>query len=257
MLTYRNTNIFFVVILLLLAVSDYFYDIHWSVYLLVALLYSVILFYGCSYISSNFFLPVICAADTTEKEIAISFDDGPVEHYTPQILQVLKDYDVKAAFFCIGNRIKPSSQIFKNLHAEGHIIGNHSYSHHFFFDLFSSGTMLSELELTNRIAKEEIGLQPKLFRPPYGVINPKLKKAIEKGKYITVGWSVRSMDTKIRDEEKLLKKINSMLKPGAVFLFHDTSATTLAILPSFIQQAKESGYKIVRLDKLLNVQAYA
>ena len=65
------------------------------------------------------------------------------------------------------------------------------------------------------------------------------------------------MDTKIKDEEKLLKKINNLLKPGAVFLFHDTSATTLAILPSFIQQVKENGYKIVRLDKLLKVQAYA
>ena len=117
--------------------------------------------------------------------------------------------------------------------------------------------MLSELELTDRMVREETGVQPKLFRPPYGVINPNLKKAIEKGDYIPIGWSVRSLDTKIKDEEKLLKKINSLLKPGAVFLFHDTSATTLAILPSFIQQVKENGYKIVRLDKLLNVQAYA
>ena len=256
MLTYRNTNIFFVVILLLLAVSDYFYDIHWSIYLLVALLYGAILFYGCSYINSNFFLPVICKADTTEKEIAISFDDGPVENYTPQILKVLKDNDVKAAFFCIGNRIKPSSQIFKNLHEEGHLIGNHSYSHHFFFDfflgnnVFRTGTNQPHYKRGNRSSAKII--QTALWR-----LNPNLKKAIEKGKYITVGWSVRSMDTKIRDKEKLLKKINNLLKPGAVFLFHDTSATTLAILPSFIQQAKENGYKIVRLDKLLNVQAYA
>jgi len=257
MLTYRNTNIFFGLILLVLAGSDYFYNIHWLAYLLIVFLYSLVLFYGCSFINSNFFLPVICDAKTAEKEIAISFDDGPVENYTPQILQVLKEHDVKAAFFCIGNRIKPQSGIFKALHDEGHIIGNHSYSHHFFFDLFSWGSMLSELQLTNRIIEEETGLRVKLFRPPYGVINPNLKKAIEKGKYTTVGWSVRSMDTKIKDENKLLEKVNSSLKPGAVFLFHDTSATTLAILPSFIQRAKESGYKIVRLDKMLNVQAYA
>ena len=257
MLTYRNTNIFFGLILLVLAVSDYFYNIHWLAYLLIVFLYSLVLFYGCSFINSNFFLPVICDANSREKEIAISFDDGPVENYTPQILQVLKEHDVKAAFFCIGNRIKPQSGIFKVLHDEGHIIGNHSYSHHFFFDLFSWGSMLSELQLTNRIIEEETGLRVKLFRPPYGVINPNLKKAIEKGKYTTVGWSVRSMDTKIKDKNMLLEKVNSSLKPGAVFLFHDTSATTLAILPSFIQGAKESGYKIVRLDKMLNVQAYA
>jgi len=257
MLTYRNTNILFGLILLVLAVSDYFYDIHWVVYLLLVLLYSLVLFYGCAYINSNFFLPVICAANTIEKEIAISFDDGPVEKYTPQILQILNEHDVKAAFFCIGNRIKPRAGIFEILHKEGHLIGNHSYSHHFFFDLFSSGSMLSELQLTNRIVEEETGLRPKLFRPPYGVINPNLKKAIERGNYTTVGWSVRSMDTRIKDEARLLEKINNSVKPGAVFLFHDTSATTLAILPSFIQRAKENGYKFVRLDKMLNVQAYA
>ncbi len=82
MLNYRNTNIFFVVVLLMLAISDYFYGIHWIIYLFIALLYSVILFYGCSYINSNFFLPVICSAKTGKKEIAISFDDGPVENYT-------------------------------------------------------------------------------------------------------------------------------------------------------------------------------
>jgi peptidoglycan/xylan/chitin deacetylase (PgdA/CDA1 family) len=89
------------------------------------------------------------------------------------------------------------------------------------------------------------------------VINPNLKKAIMKGGYTPVGWSVRSMDTVIKDEKKLLDKIKASLKPGAVFLFHDTQKTTLNVLPEFIQEVKNSGYAIVPLDKLLHLTPYA
>ena len=100
-------------------------------------------------------------------------------------------------------------------------------------------------------------LLPKLFRPPYGVTNPNVKKAIINGGYTPVGWSVRSMDTVIKDENKLLKKINTAIKPGAVFLFHDTSKTTVGVLPKFMQEVKKRGYHIVPLDKLLALTAYA
>jgi peptidoglycan/xylan/chitin deacetylase (PgdA/CDA1 family) len=96
-----------------------------------------------------------------------------------------------------------------------------------------------------------------LFRPPYGVTNPNLKKAIVEGNYIPVGWSMRSMDTVIKDEKKLFNKVISKIKPGAVFLFHDTSNATVAILPAIIKHIHENGYEIIRLDKMLNLQAYA
>lgn len=105
--------------------------------------------------------------------------------------------------------------------------------------------------------KRVTGLQPRLFRPPYGVTNPNLKKAIINGNYIPVGWSVRSMDTVIKEEEKLLEKINRSIKPGAVFLFHDTSKTTLNVLPAFIKEVKNRGYNIIPLDKLLHLNPYA
>lgn len=101
------------------------------------------------------------------------------------------------------------------------------------------------------------GLKPILFRPPYGVTNPNLKKAIINGNYKPVGWSVRSMDTVIKDEKKLLSKINNALRPGAVFLFHDTSKTTLNVLPEFIKEVKSQGYHIIPLDKLLLLKPYA
>ena len=206
---------------------------------------------------SNFFIKIVCKAETDKKEIAISFDDGPAANYTPEILQLLKEENVKATFFCIGNRIAGNEHILKQIKEEGHIIGNHSYSHHFWFDMYSAKKMQNDLKQMDNEVERAVGLKPKLFRPPYGVTNPNVKKAIINGGYTPVGWSVRSMDTVIKDKNKLLSKINAGIKPGAVFLFHDTSKTTLNVLPEFIQEVKKRGYEIIPLDKLLALTAYA
>ncbi|MEO6546745.1 MAG: polysaccharide deacetylase family protein [Ferruginibacter sp.] len=234
-----------------------FVDVPFILYPALVLIYSGIVFYGCYYVHSAFFLPVICSAETSAMEIAISFDDGPSNNFTPSVLQLLKEQDVEAAFFCIGNRIAGNEILLQKIQQEGHIIGNHSYSHHRWFDLFSAKKMIADLKMMDQETERVTGLQPKLFRPPYGVTNPNVKKAVVKGGYIPVGWSVRSMDTVIRDETYLLNKINKAVKPGAIFLFHDTSKTTLAVLTAFIQKVKGSGYKIVRLDKLLHLKPYA
>ena len=257
MLNFRNTNIFFITLLVVLIGIHINYDLPVYIYPLVLVAYSLIVFYSCYYVGSNFFIKIICSADTSRKEIAISFDDGPAINHTPEILQLLQQDNIKATFFCIGNRIAGNENILRQIKEDGHIIGNHSYSHHFWFDMFSSKKMLEDLRMMDEELKRVTGLQPKLFRPPYGVTNPNLKKAIVAGNYTPVGWSVRSMDTVIKDEKKLLDKINRSITPGAVFLFHDTSATTLHVLPAFIKEVKNSGYQIIPLDKLLHLTPYA
>ena len=113
------------------------------------------------------------------------------------------------------------------------------------------------MKLMDAIVNEYTGLTPKLFRPPYGVTNPNVKKAIINGGYTPVGWSLRSMDTVIKDEKKLLEKVKQSINPGTIILFHDTSKTTLGILPEFIRYVKANGYEIVRLDKMVNLSVYA
>jgi peptidoglycan-N-acetylglucosamine deacetylase len=257
MLNFRNTNIFFISLLVVLIGVHIKFGLPVYIYPLIFVVYSLIVFYGCYYVGSNFFIKVICSAKTHQKEIAISFDDGPATNYTAEILQLLKQDNIKAAFFCIGNRIAGNENIVQQIKDEGHIIGNHSYSHHFWFDMFSSKKMLEDMKRMDHEIEKVTGIRPKLFRPPYGVTNPNLKKAIIKGDYIPVGWSVRSMDTVIEDEKKLLRNITRSLKPGAVFLFHDTSKTTLNVLPEFIKEVKNKGYHIIPLDKLLHLNPYA
>lgn len=257
MLNFRNTNIFFIVLLVIVAGLHIYAGVPWFVYAFLLLAYSGIVFYGCYFIEAQFFLPVACFAKTDQKQIALSFDDGPARQFTGEMLQVLKDQEVSAAFFCIGKNIGENQQLIQQVHQQGHLLANHSYSHHFWFDLFSSAKMLQDLQRADAEMKRVTGLRPRLFRPPYGVTNPNLKKAILAGGYTPIGWNVRSMDTVIKDEQKLLERVKRSLKPGAIFLFHDTSRTTLAILPIFIQWVKQQGYEIVRLDKLLNLQPYA
>lgn len=256
MLNFRNTNIFFIVLLAALVSIHILYGLPVYIYFLLLFTWSLMVFWGCVNVSSGFFLPIICKAITDKKEIAVSFDDGPAANYTPEILQILKTENVKATFFCIGNRIAGNEDIIKQIHNEGHLIGNHSFSHHFWFDMYSAKKMQDDLKMMDAEMERVLGLKPKLFRPPYGVTNPNLKKAIIKGGYTPVGWSVRSMDTVKKDEKKLFNKINAGIKPGAVFLFHDTCKITLQVLPDFIKEVKKRGYDIVPLDKLLALTAY-
>ena len=257
MLNFRNTTIFFVVLLFILIGVHIQYGVPVYIYPLLLIVYSLIVFYGCYYVGSNFFIKIVCEANTDKKEIAISFDDGPGKNYTPEILQILNSENIQAAFFCIVNRIAGNEDIVRQIKEAGHIIGNHSFSHHFWFDLYSAKKMQADLEQMDESMNTVTGLKPKLFRPPYGVTNPNVKKAIINGGYTPVGWSVRSMDTVIKDENKLLNKINTAIKSAAVFLFHDTSKITVDVLPKFIQEVKKRGYHIVPLDKLLALNAYA
>ncbi|MGE9311156.1 polysaccharide deacetylase family protein [Niabella sp. CJ426] len=257
MLTFRNTNIVFVVLLSALIVLDLQYEVPVLSYILLAISYSLILFYGSYFVHSQFYMKAICKADTVEKKIALTFDDGPLNNYTPQILSILEACKVRATFFCIGKNAAMHADLLKQVHEQGHIIGSHSYSHGFWFDLLSSKKMEADLQQAHHLFQNELGLNVKWFRPPYGVTNPNLKKAVERMGYTAIGWNVRSMDTVAKDDQGLLNKLKQSLKPGGIFLFHDTMAVTVSVLADFIIYAQQQGYEITPLDKLLNLQPYA
>jgi peptidoglycan/xylan/chitin deacetylase (PgdA/CDA1 family) len=201
-------------------------------------------------------MDVACNAATTKNEIALTFDDGPVEKNTEQILDILKSNGVEATFFCIGERISQNPSIIKRMDAENHLIGNHSFTHHFFFDLFSKEKMKQEINDTNQALEKITNRKMKFFRPPYGVTTPVLAKAIQETGLRPIGWNVRSMDTVIKNEKQLLSKIKGKLKAGDVLLFHDTATVTINSLQTILNEIKQQGLQPVRLDKLFNTEAY-
>lgn len=226
-------------------------------YFLCAIAYLLLLFYGSYFVQSQFYMKTVCKANTSEKKIALTFDDGPLYNYTPQVLSVLKTHNVAATFFCIGKNAAAHTALLRQIHQQGHIVGSHSFSHGLWFDLLSAKKMEADLRQAHAVFKKELDCDVKWFRPPYGVTNPNLKKAVARMGYTAIGWNVRSMDTVAKDEQVLLRKLKQLLQPGAIFLFHDTMAITVKVLPHFIIYAQQQGYEIVPLDKLLNLQPYA
>ncbi|MEC5146745.1 polysaccharide deacetylase family protein [Chitinophaga sp. 212800010-3] len=258
MLNNKIVNIIAVSCLLLLLAADKIlaWNISFWLYGLPLLIFLPFTIHGAININSGFFVKALCEADTEEKVVALSFDDGPLPEYTPAVLDILKQAQVPAAFFCIGKNITGNESLLKRIYEEGHVIGNHTYSHHFWFDMKLSGSMLHDMQQMDTLTVDTTGLQPRLFRPPYGVTNPNLARAIKRGHYLPVGWSIRSLDTVAKNEQELLQRVLTQLKPGAVILLHDTCAVTAAVLPEMIKHIREQGYRLERIDKMLNVRAY-
>jgi len=215
----------------------------------------VLLVLGSIKINWNFYLTSYGHEKRQIPKIALTFDDGPDAQYTPQILEILKRNDVKATFFCVGNKIEINPDIFSKIVEDGHIVGNHSYTHSFWFDFFSPMRMVREIRQTDQLIKKHTGKKPWLFRPPYGVTNPFLRKALKKTEHKSISWSLRSFDTK-KNSEKMLDSLKTKLKNGDVVLFHDTCAITVEKLEEFISYIKQEGKEIVGIDKLLKISAY-
>jgi peptidoglycan/xylan/chitin deacetylase (PgdA/CDA1 family) len=146
--------------------------------LLGSLLILSFLVYASYSIQSGIYLRSFCKKRTTEKVVALTFDDGPDPIQTPKVLKVLKEYQATACFFCIGHKIKGNEALLKSMVTEGHLIGNHSYSHSGLFPLYGLSKMKKDLQ-TCQCELERVTSQPvTLFRPPFGVTNPTIAKAV-------------------------------------------------------------------------------
>jgi peptidoglycan/xylan/chitin deacetylase (PgdA/CDA1 family) len=236
-------------ITLIHAVPVFFYIILVSVYLFVSVFFSF-------FVRSGFHMKAYCRKETNEKIIALTFDDGPDPGITPVILDILKD-KAKATFFCISRKIEGNEQILKRMDSEGHLIGSHSYSHSDWFDFFSSTRMKNEFILTDQKILEATGKKPLLFRPPYGVINPLVKKALQMFNYHVIGFSNRSWDTITKNEKKILERLTRKLKPGDVVLLHDSVPQCIPVLKGFMKYIEENGFTIVSIADLFEIQPYA
>ena len=255
MFRYSTISISFFIILFALIIQVQYEGSPWWVLLIPIVIYIAALAIGSMKIGLNFYFKSANSIKTKEKIIALTFDDGPHPEITPKLLDILKQENVHATFFCIGEKINEHSGVIQNIHKDGHIIGNHSYTHHRWFDLFWKNKMIKEIELTNETIRKLIDKNPILFRPPYGVTNPTLKGALKKTEMISVGWSLRSFDT-IWDKEKVLKKLMAKTKPGNVILFHDTDEKILPLIKEYIAWINNNGFKIVGLDQLFKIDAY-
>ena len=255
-MTFKSTSAGFVFTTGLIGLSNTFFDVSLVWLLLPGGTFLMMLIYGSASIQSNFFVPTHCHANITEKQVALSFDDGPHLEFTPQILSVLAEYNATATFFVIGKNIVGNENILKQIDAAGHSIGNHSYTHSVFIDFKNVQGFKEELVQTEESVLNVTGKRMALFRPPYGVITPSLAKAVNLLDCRVIGWSIRSFDTTSGSANNIAQRVQSQIRPGAIILFHDTSDKTVQALKQTLEFTKQNGYKVVGIDQLLKIKAY-
>jgi peptidoglycan/xylan/chitin deacetylase (PgdA/CDA1 family) len=255
MLNYRNLNILFFIALLAIIISSNYYEVGILAYLILIAFYLLIIVIGTFSIRMNFYFASLHSGDSNKKNIALTFDDGPHPVFTQEVLKLLDEHQAKATFFCIGKHINNFSNIVSAAHQQGHLIGNHSYSHSHYFDLFSSVKMTHELNQTRNSIYHAIGKMPNLFRPPFGVTNPLLKIALNNTQLISIGWSVRSFDSN-KNARSVISRLKRKTHPGAIVLLHDTKEKIIPILSEFLPWLKKNGYSVISLEELLHIEAY-
>ena len=216
----------------------------WGYYLALGLLFEGLLSWGVFDIRLGYFVPTLCRLKNKQKrQVVLTFDDGPTE-LTPLFLDLLNRYEVKAIFFCIGRQIAQYPQIVQRIKDEGHLIGNHTYSHIPQNCFASTAVMTQEIQQTDALLAQ-LGIVTPYFRPPYGVTNPHIARAVSRTGKRVIGWDIRSLDTVIKDETRLWSRVVSKLTQGNIILMHDTSERTLHVLEQLLEYLKANDYQVV------------
>ena len=236
-------------ILFYLFCNAFIYTFHGTfwVYLFCFLLFSAVVVWGSFDIELGYFVNSITHKRTKIKEVALTFDDGPHEK-TIEILDVLLKYNAKATFFCIGKQIEKYPETFQRIIVEGHTIGNHTYSHSNNTGFLSSSKMIEEIEKCDEVISKIGNIKTNFYRPPFGVTNPNIAKAISKTQKKSIGWNVRSLDTVIDDEKKIYNRITKNLNKGSIILLHDTSEKTYNVLVELLLLLEREKYSTFTMD---------
>ena len=200
------------------------------------------------------FGPFICRGSGSHRRVALTFDDGPDPRSTPRLLELLREAGISAAFFCIGKRVAANPELAAQIVREGHLLGNHTYTHSNFTNFFPCTRLRNELAQTQAAIEKSAGVTPAYFRPPMGLSNPRIFQVAHRLKMQVIGWTVRSLDTVTADPQKIVARIARGLRPGAVILLHDGNIPVEkleATVKSLLDTLRGLGYEVVRLDELL------
>jgi peptidoglycan/xylan/chitin deacetylase (PgdA/CDA1 family)/glycosyltransferase involved in cell wall biosynthesis len=206
------------------------------------------------------FGPVVARVRADQPVVALTFDDGP-SAYTAQVLDILASYQVKATFFVIGMNVEKYPDLARRIVAEGHAIGNHTYSHPLLGPVESPGRFQHELERADVAIRAATGVTPRLFRPPRGLRSPWMMRLARSDGYQVVTWSVSPDDWLHPPSSVIAQRVLDRVRPGAIVLLHDGLETrasphqenTVAALPAILEGLEARGYRFVTVPELLEL----
>ena len=208
--------------------------------ILITLFYSFALAAMSMLIRLNFYLKAVNQNSTNK--IVLTFDDGPHPTETIKVLQILDNFKIKAVFFMIGKNVAQYPEIAKEVVKRGHQIGIHTQNHDWYFGFLMGKTLVKELTNCRDEIKKATGINPVIFRPPFGITNPNLAKATKKLNVQTIGWNTRTFDTVAKTTDKIIYRALHKLKPNNIILLHDRIALTTKALPEIIEKARNKGF---------------
>ena len=189
----------------------------------------------------------IRAEKTITAKVALTFDDGPHPVYTPQLLDGLKERGVHVTFFVVGKSILGNEALLKRMETEGHLIGNHTYSHVKLSEL-DIARACAEVEKTNALICEVTGKEPEFIRPPFG----EWKKAMECSfEMIPVLWDVDPLDWTTKNTALVVERVLKDTKAGDIILLHDYYQSSVDAALEIVDALTERGYKFVTVDELI------
>ncbi|WP_019121856.1 polysaccharide deacetylase family protein [Brevibacillus massiliensis] len=200
----------------------------------------------------------LLSGPSSKREVALTFDDAPDDRFTPQILDVLKQEGVRATFFVVGNRVEAHPEIVQRMINEGHVLGNHSYSHANLPKL-SDADFQNEVVKTDQLIQSISGYKPTFIRPPYGNISERQIQWLASHHKVIVNWNVDSLDWKGLSAEQIRTNVLAQVRPGSIILQHAAGGVgedltgTVQALPEIINQLRNDNVKLVTVPELLSL----
>ncbi|WP_177168039.1 polysaccharide deacetylase family protein [Marininema mesophilum] len=204
--------------------------------------------------------PVFFNGPRDQKQVALTFDDGPDDRYTPRILDTLARESAQATFFVLGQQVVKYPAELQRINREGHILGVHGYTHKDFRSM-SATTIQKELNQTTVKIMQLTGVTPRYVRTPYGGINQTILRLLTSTHRLLVLWDVDSRDWAGISKQQILSNIFKKVQSGSIILMHSLAGrgglnNTVAVLPTVIKELRVRGYSIVPLSELLHQAAY-
>jgi len=188
------------------------------------------------------------------REIALTFDDGPHPEFTPKLLSLLRQQNVKATFFLVGEMAEKRPDLVKEALADGHCLGNHTYHHARLVGL-PLGTTATEIKAGGMVLRDITGQAPRWLRPPGGDTDARTLIVARALGYRVVLWDVFPADSRKPGHRQIRERMLNDSGPGSIVLLHDGIQQTLDVLPEVIAKLKARGYRFVTLDEMLQPQA--
>lgn len=213
------------------------------------------------------FMSTVVGCQTAQKIVSLTFDDGPIPGFTPQVLDILNHYEVQATFFLVGLNIIEFPAIAHKIVRAGHTVGNHGYSH---VNLTERGfvDVFRELRNGHNVIKHTLGVHPVVMRPPYGARNFLTLLVARMLRYTVLHWSVSGEDWRGEPASTIFERVLQAVKPGSIILLHDgwspqlkmtwsdhdlvnMRKPTIESLPMIIESLRGKGYKLIPITELL------